>query len=86
MITLHDFGGVLGNGLWTLSLGSHNFMVTALGSCEVALSTSLQMLRHFSDLTLFLAFLFYFSFSFSFMSVYSSIGLGKGAHISFIKH
>ena len=31
--TLHDFGHVLGRPLVTLFLGSHNFMVTALGSC-----------------------------------------------------
>ena len=41
--TLHDFGGVLG---WpsTLSLGSHDFMVTALGSCVKWPSSTL---RHF---------------------------------------
>ena len=32
MTTPHDFGGVLGRPLDTL-VGSHNFMVTALGSC-----------------------------------------------------
>ena len=32
MTTLRDFGGVLGR-LWDTFLGSHNFMVTALGSC-----------------------------------------------------
>ena len=32
MTTLHDFGGVLGRPLDTFLLGSHNFMVTALGS------------------------------------------------------
>ena len=32
MTTLHDFGSVL-DGLWTLLLDSHNFMVTSLGSC-----------------------------------------------------
>ena len=31
MTTLHDFLEVCWDGLWTLSLGSHNFMVTALG-------------------------------------------------------
>ena len=31
--TLHDFGGVLGWPLITFLLGSHNFVVTALGSC-----------------------------------------------------
>ena len=31
--TLHDFGGVLGRPLDTFLLGSHNFMVTALGLC-----------------------------------------------------
>ena len=31
--TLHDFGGVLRWPLDTFLLGSHNFMVTALGSC-----------------------------------------------------
>ena len=31
MTTLHDFGGVLGWPLETFLLGSHNFMVTALG-------------------------------------------------------
>jgi hypothetical protein len=32
--TLHDdVGGVLGWALDTFLLGSHNFMVTALGSC-----------------------------------------------------
>ena len=31
--TLHDFGGVLGRPLNTFLVGSHNFMVTALGSC-----------------------------------------------------
>ena len=31
--TLHAFGGVLGRPLDTFHLGSHNFMVTALGSC-----------------------------------------------------
>ena len=31
--TLHDFGGVLGQPSDTFRLGSHNFMVTALGSC-----------------------------------------------------
>ena len=31
--TLHDFGGVLGRPLDTYFLGSHNFMVTPLGSC-----------------------------------------------------
>ena len=37
--TLHDFGGVLGRPLDTSLLGSHNFMVTALGFvCEVALN------------------------------------------------
>jgi hypothetical protein len=36
--TLHDFGGVLGRPLDTFFLGSHNFMVTALGVCEVVLS------------------------------------------------
>ena len=30
---LHDFGGVLGRPLDTFFLGSHNFMVMALGSC-----------------------------------------------------
>ena len=30
---LHEFGGVLGRPLDTFLLGSHNFMVTALGSC-----------------------------------------------------
>jgi hypothetical protein len=30
--TLHDLGGVLGRPLDTFLLGSHNFMVTALGS------------------------------------------------------
>ena len=33
MTTLHDFGGVLGQALDTFFSGSHNFMVTALGSC-----------------------------------------------------
>jgi hypothetical protein len=33
MTTLHDFGGVLGWPLDTFLLGSHNFMVMALGSC-----------------------------------------------------
>ena len=33
MTTLHDFGGVLGRPLDTSLLGSHNSMVTALGSC-----------------------------------------------------
>ena len=33
MTTLHDLGGVLGRPLDTFLLGSHNFMVTALGSC-----------------------------------------------------
>ena len=32
VITLHDFG-VCWDGLWQFLLGSHNFMVTALGSC-----------------------------------------------------
>ena len=31
--TLHDFGGVLGTAFGHLLLGSHNFTVTALGSC-----------------------------------------------------
>ena len=31
--TLHDVGGVLGQPLGTFLWGSHNFMVTALGSC-----------------------------------------------------
>ena len=31
--TLHDFGGVLEHLLNTFLLGSHNYMVTALGSC-----------------------------------------------------
>ena len=31
--TLHDFGGVVGRPLDTFHLGSHNSMVTALGSC-----------------------------------------------------
>jgi hypothetical protein len=31
--TLHDFGGVLGTAFEHFLLGSHNFMVTALGSC-----------------------------------------------------
>ena len=31
--TVHDFGGVLGRPLDTFIWGSHNFMVTALGSC-----------------------------------------------------
>ena len=33
MTTLYDFGGVLGQPLDTFLLGSHNFMVMALGSC-----------------------------------------------------
>ena len=33
MTTLHDFGGVLGRPWDTFFLGSHNFTVTALGSC-----------------------------------------------------
>ena len=33
MTTLHDFGGVLGRPLDTFLSGSHNFVVTALGSC-----------------------------------------------------
>jgi hypothetical protein len=33
VITLHDVGGVLGRPLDTFLLGSHNFMVMALGSC-----------------------------------------------------
>ena len=33
--TLDDFGGVLGRALEHFLLGSHNFMVTALGSCVV---------------------------------------------------
>ena len=34
MTTLHEFGGVIGRRpLNTFVLGSHNFMVTALGSC-----------------------------------------------------
>ena len=37
MTTLHDFGGALGWPLDTFLLGSHNFMVTALG-LKVALS------------------------------------------------
>jgi hypothetical protein len=35
--TLHDFGGVLGQPLDTFFVGSHNFMVTALGLCEATL-------------------------------------------------
>ena len=33
MSTLHDCGGALGRPLGTFLSGSHNFMVTALGSC-----------------------------------------------------
>ena len=33
MTTLHDFFKMSWDGLGTLSLGSHNFPVTALGSC-----------------------------------------------------
>ena len=33
MTTLHDFGGGLGTAFGHFLLGSHNFMVTALGSC-----------------------------------------------------
>ena len=33
MTTLRDFEGVLGHPSDTFLLGSHNFMVTALGSC-----------------------------------------------------
>ena len=33
MTTLHDVGGGLGRPLGTCLLGSHNFVVTAHGSC-----------------------------------------------------
>ena len=33
VITLHDFEDVLGRSFFCFLLGSHNFMVTALGSC-----------------------------------------------------
>ena len=33
MTTLHDFGGGLGTAFGCFLLGSHNLMVTALGSC-----------------------------------------------------
>ena len=33
MTTLHDFGGVSGRPLDTFYLGSHNFMVAAIGLC-----------------------------------------------------
>ena len=33
MTTLHDFGGVLGQTFGHFLLGSHNFMVMALGPC-----------------------------------------------------
>ena len=33
MTTLHDFGGGIGTAFEHFLLGSHNFMVTALGSC-----------------------------------------------------
>ena len=33
LTTLYDFGGVLAPALEHFLLGSHNFMVTALGSC-----------------------------------------------------
>ena len=31
--TLHDFGGVFGTAMGHFLLGSHNLMVTALGTC-----------------------------------------------------
>ena len=42
MTTLHDVGGVLTRPLDTFLVGSHNFMVTALGLvCDVAIMFSI---------------------------------------------
>ena len=46
---LHGFGGVLGRPLNTFLLGSHNFMVTALGSCvKVALNIIFSAVAEFA--------------------------------------
>ena len=48
---LRDFGGVLGRLLDTLPLGSHNLMVTALGSCvKVALSVCVWLVEDMATL------------------------------------
>ena len=52
MTTLHDFGGEIGTTFGHFLLGSHDLMVTALGSCvEVALPYLVGALAFLTNLS-----------------------------------